>query len=137
MTSELKPVKEGIFEVGPPPRLRGAICPECNQKFFPRPMVCPHCLGELQDVYLSTEGKVYTYAILRVKPPYKLPRPYAVGWVHLEADGIKIHTLFDPEKLSDLDFGRQVTLRVGAIGVDNNGDSCLRYYFTPQVGGEQ
>ena len=36
MNSKLKPMKEGIFEVGPPPKLRGAKCPECNEKFFPK-----------------------------------------------------------------------------------------------------
>ncbi len=136
MDNELKPVKEGVFEVGPPPRLRGAICSVCKQKFFPKPVVaCPQCLGELQDIYLSTEGKVYTYAILRVKPPYGLPSPYAVGMVDLEADGIKVFTLFDPETLSELDFGKRVTLRVGEMGVGNDRKRCLRYYFTPQVGG--
>lgn len=137
MNSKLKPMKEGIFEVGPPPKLRGAKCPECNEKFFPRPMVCPHCLGELQDTYLSTKGKIYAYAILRVKPPFSLPRPYAVGWVDLEADGMRVFTLFDPEKCSELDHGKAVELRIGAIGVGNDGERCLRYYFTPDEGGEQ
>jgi len=137
MNSELKPIMEGIFEVGPSPRLHGAICPECNQKFFPKPMVCPHCLGELWDIGLSAEGKIYTYSILRIKPPYGLPQPYAVGWVDLENDGLRIFSLLDPERISDLDFGKRVTLRVGAIGVNNEGQTCLRYYFTPQDGGGQ
>ncbi len=137
MNNDLKPVMEGIFEVGPPSRLNGAICPECNKKFFPKPMVCPHCLGEVQNIELSTEGKIYTYSILRTKPPYGLPQPYAVGWVDLEADGLRIFSLLDPDRISDLDFGKRVTLRVGAIGVDNNGQACLRYYFTPKDGGEQ
>ena len=119
MNSELKPVMEGIFETGPSPRLIGAICPKCNKKFFPKPVVCPHCLEEVQETKLSQKGKVYTYAILRTKALYGLPQPYAGGYVDLKDDGLRIYTLFDPEKTSDLDFGKQVTLRVGEMGRHN------------------
>lgn len=137
MNTDLKPVMDGVFEAGPSPHLIGAICPECQQKFFPKPMVCPQCLGEVEDIKLSPEGKLYTYAILRTKAMYKLPQPYAVGWVDLEADGLRIFSLLDPEKIEDLDFGKPVSLRVGPIGVDNNGEACLRYYFTTQDGGDK
>ena len=137
MNSELKPVMEGIFEAGSSPRLIGAQCPKCHQKFFPKPMVCPQCLEEVQDVKLSSKGKIYTYAVLRTKAPYGLPTPYAGGYVDLEGDGLRIYTLFDPDKISDLDFGKPVTLRVGEMGVDNNGQPCLRYYFTTQEGGDR
>ncbi|MFC1863706.1 Zn-ribbon domain-containing OB-fold protein [Thermodesulfobacteriota bacterium] len=137
MTEKLKPMMEGIFEAGLSPRLLGAICPMCQQKFFPKPMVCPYCLEELQDIKLSSVGKIYTFSVLRTKALYRLPQPYAGGYVDLEDDGLRIYTLFDPEKISDLDFGKTVTLRVGPFGVDNNGEPCLRYYFTTQVGGKE
>lgn len=137
MNIELKPVMEGIFEAGSYPRLLGAICPKCHQKFFPKPMVCPYCLEELQEIKLSPEAKIYTFSVLRTRAPYGLPQPYAGGYVDLEGDGLRIYTLFDPEKISDLDFGKRVTLRVGPLGVDNDGEPCLRYYFTTRDGGEQ
>ena len=135
MDGQLKPMKEGVFKVGPPPTLRGAVCPKCNEKFFPVSMICPKCMGELQEIDLSTEGKVYTYAILRVKPPWGLPSPYAVGWVDLEADGIKVFSLFDPSNLKNLGIGKRVTLRVGEMGVGNDRKPCLRYWFTPEGDG--
>ena len=134
MDSELKPVMEGIFEAGASPRLLGGACPTCNKKFFPKPYVCPDCLEPVQDIKLSPKGKLHTYGILRTKPLYNLPAPYAVGWVDLEDDGLRIFTLLDPEKVADLDFGKPVTLRVGPIGVDNDGQPCLRYYFTTEGG---
>jgi uncharacterized protein len=137
MSSELKPVMEGIFEAGPSPRLIGGLCPTCHQKFFPKPMVCPNCLEEVQDTKLSSEATIYTYSVLRTKAPYGLPQPYAGGYVDLEGDGLRIYTLFDPEKIAELDFGKRVTLRVGEMGVDNNGQPCLRYYFTTLDGGDQ
>lgn len=135
MDSQLKPMKEGIFKVGPPPALIGALCPKCNQKYFPSPMVCPQCKGELQEVELSTEGTVYTFATLMVKPMWDLPSPYAVGMVDLEADDLRVFALFDPDKLSEMAIGKRVSLRVGQIGSDNQGKPCLRYYFTPEDGG--
>jgi len=130
MNEKLKPVMDGIFESGPSPRLLGAMCPTCRQKFFPRRVVCPYCLDELEDIKLSSVGKIYTFSVLRTKAPYGLPQPYAGGYVDLEDDGLRIYTLFDPEKISDLDFGKRVTLRVGPLGVNNDGEPCLRYYFT-------
>ena len=137
MDTELKPMMEGIFEGGSSPKLIGAMCSKCNKKFFPKPIVCPYCLGELKEIKLSTEGKIYTYSILRTRAPYGLPQPYPVGWVDLEEDRLRIFSLLDPEKISNLDFGKKVALRVGPMGVDNNGHPCLRYYFTTQERGKQ
>jgi uncharacterized OB-fold protein len=137
MDGEFKPVMEGIFEAGSRPRLIGAICEKCHTKFFPKPIVCPHCLEEPKETRLSSEGKIYTYSVLRTRPPYGLPKPYADGYVDLEEDGLRIHTLFDPAKISDLEIGKPVALRVGPIGVGNDGQPCLRYYFTTKDGGDQ
>ncbi len=136
MSSELKPMLDGIFEVGPPPRLLGAHCPVCDQKFFPKPVVCPHCLGEVQGIDLSSEGTVYSYSILRIpNMMYKFPQPYASGYVDLDGDNIRVYGLFDPEKVSEIEIGKRVTLQVGQIGIGLDGKECLRYYFTPQDGG--
>ena len=137
MVSDLKPMKEGIFKVGPPPKLLGALCATCNEKYFPVPMACPHCMGELQEVELSAEGTVYTFATLRIKPLWNLPSPYAVGWVNLEADGIKVFSLFDPANLNELGIGKRVSLRVGEMGVGTDNEPCLRYYFTPENGSDE
>ena len=135
MENELKPMLEGIFQIDPP-KLIGANCPVCNQKFFPKPIVCPYCLGEVQEVLLSDTGTVYTYSILRIpNMMYKLPQPYANGYVDLDNDGIRVTTLFDPDKWSEIKIGQRVKLQIGQIGIGNDGKECLRYYFTPQADG--
>ncbi|MFH0730392.1 MAG: OB-fold domain-containing protein [Pseudomonadota bacterium] len=137
MSIDMKPVMHGIFDVEPSPRLIGAICPKCQKKFFPKPLVCHYCLEEVREIELSSKATIYTFSVLRTKTPYGLPQPYAAGYVDLEDSGLRIYTLFDPEKIADLDFGKRVTLRIGPLGVDNNGQPCLRYYFTTQNGGEE
>ncbi|NLX92028.1 MAG: hypothetical protein GXZ07_10695 [Firmicutes bacterium] len=138
MAADLKPMLDGIFEVGPPPRLLGAECPICKQKFFPKPIVCPHCLEDVKEIKLNTEGTVYSYSILRIPNKlYQFPQPYASGYVDLDNDNIRVYCLFDPEKAEEIRIGQRVTLRVGQIGIGLDGKECLRYYFTPVDGGEK
>ena len=129
-----KPIREGILDLGPPPRLLGGYCPDCHRKHFPKPMVCPFCLGGIDDIQLSATGKLYSFAVVRTKAPYGLPQPYPVGYVDLDGDGLRIFSLLDPERIDRLTIGQRVALCVAPIGVDNSGQSCLRYYFTPQEG---
>ncbi len=84
MNSELKPIREGIFVAGPPPRLLGGHCPECGRKFFPAPPVCPQCLEPVQAAELSSEGRIYTFTVIHTRPPFGHAQPYSVGYVHLE-----------------------------------------------------
>jgi len=136
MSEELKPMLEGIFEVGPPTKLLGAECPVCSRKFFPKPVVCPHCLEDVKEIKLNTEGTVYSYSILRIPNMlYKYPQPYASGYVDLDEDNIRVYSLFDPAKVEDIRIGQRVTLKCGQIGVGLDGNPCLRYYFTPVEGG--
>ncbi len=132
MVENLEPVMERIFEVGPPTELIGVKCSTCNKKFFPAPMVCPYCLGPLSPVRLSREGKIYSFTIVRTKPPFELPQPYPIGYIDLVGDGLRIIGLLDPQETENLHIDQEVNLIVGPIGVDRTGKPCLRYYFTPK-----
>ena len=136
MNDDLKPVLDGVFNASPSPRLSGGVCPECHKKYFPKPMVCHHCLEQVQDVELSSTGRLFTFTIVRTKPPFGLPQPYAVGYVDLDVDGLRIFSLLDSAHIDRLAIGQQLYLRIAPIGVDSTGQACLRYYFTPE-GGER
>jgi uncharacterized protein len=132
MAKDISPVMEGIFEVGPPARLIGAKCPKCNKQFFPAPMVCPSCLGPVNPFRLPTEGKIYSFTVVRTRPPFGLPQPYAVAYIDLAGGGLRIIGLLDPKATETLYIDQAVTLKVGAIGLDRTGQPCLRYFFTPK-----
>lgn len=134
MIDTLKPMMEGVFDPGPPPKLLGGNCPECRRKYFPRPLVCPRCLEPVSNAELSSIGVLYSYTVVRVKPPFGLPQPYAVGYVDLEGDGLRVFGLLDPYKIDLLALGQSLALKVAPIGVDASGETCLRYYFTPHDG---
>jgi uncharacterized protein len=135
MTEPLKPVFDDIFEEGPPPRLIGGWCESCNRNYFPKPPVCPYCLGRVTRTPLSSTGTLYSYTVVRTKAPYGLPEPYAVGYIDLNDSGLRIFSLLDSARIEALGIDGPVGLRVGAVGTDRHGQPCLRYYFTPSTGG--
>lgn len=124
----------GIFTAparGGDPELLGGVCPACGRNFFPRPARCPGCLGPVDEASLGSRGRLYTYTVVRVKPPWGLPCPYGVGYVDLEGSGLRVFGLLAPGALDELEIGLSVRLAVGELGVDLDGRPCLRPYFEP------
>lgn len=112
------------------PVLVGGYCPDCERKFFPRPPYCPQCLRPSQERILSGDGVIYSYTIVRTKPPFGLPQPYAVGFVDLTASGLRVFGLLDPGCIDSLEMGATVALAVGQVGHDVKGEPGLRPFFT-------
>lgn len=134
MTDKLSLVMEGIVELGSQVKLIGGHCFKCKKKFFPSPMVCPYCIGPIDQVHLSTKGKIYSLTIVRIKPPFGLPEPYGVAYIDLMSDGLRIFSLLDPKRTTSFSIDQAVVLRVGSIGHNRDGKTCLRYFFTPSEG---
>lgn len=131
MDETLKPVLPEVFEEGTFPKLFGGLCPHCRRKSFPKPTVCPYCLEPVKTTTLSTQGTLYSYTVVRTKAPFALPEPYAVGYIDLKEDNLRIFSLLDSERIDDLRLGARVALCIGPIGVDRDGMPCLRFFFTP------
>lgn len=135
MNENVKPILPGIFELEPAPSLLGGYCPACDRKYFPTPMACPHCLEPVKSVRLSKEGTIYSFTVVRVRPPFGLPQPYSVGYIDLKDDNLRIISLLDPERIDKLSVGAHVALSVAPIGLDRDGQPRLRYFFTTEEGG--
>ncbi len=128
------PVAPGIFTTpteGEDPELLGGRCPKCDQDYFPRPPRCPHCLGDVQEKNLGSTGKLYTYTVVRVRPPWGLPRPYGIGYVDLDGSGLRVLGLLSPDALEKMEIDLPLRLAVGEMGNDLRGKPCLRPYFVP------
>ena len=132
---DIEPVAKGIFSFTEPhglaPHLVGGKCKACDHVFFPRPPMCPDCLGEISYADLGAHGSIYSYTIVRTKPPFGLPAPYAVGYIDLEVSGLRIFSLLDPEMVGRLHIGQKVILVVDHLGHDGHGVPRLRPFFTP------
>jgi uncharacterized protein len=114
---------------GSQPVLLAGLCQVCKRRFFPKPKLCPGCLAETDLVELGSSGTIYSFTIVRIKPPMGLPQPYAVGYVDIAE--LRIFCLLDPGRVDELAVGQRVVLAVMPLGLDAGGNPCLRPYFTP------
>ena len=132
MSDEVKPVLDNIMEKEKPHRLVGGHCLTCNKYYFPTPPVCPSCLGHLERATLADDGILYSYTVVRIRAPLGLPQPYAVGYVDIPANNLRIFSLLDSDRIDQLAVGVPVSLRVSSLGTNTKGEPCLRYFFTPK-----
>jgi uncharacterized OB-fold protein len=131
----LPPIAPGLYrlETGGEPTLLGGGCRPCERRFYPRPPICPGCLGEIREIELGSRGTLYSHTVIRVKPPFGLPQPYAVGYVDLADSDLRVFSLLDAAAIDRYTIGQALKLAVGAIGHDGDGNPCLRPYFMPVV----
>lgn len=122
-------VYPGIFSVEGDLHLLGGFCSCCQSYQFPIPEICPGCFGEVESVNLGSTGTLYTATTIRTKPPLGLPRPYRVGYVDLTSAPLRIFTLLDSDQ-PQLSIGQNVHLKVAQLGLNSQGEPCLRPYFT-------
>ena len=124
-------VPEGIAtEAGEDgPVLVGGRCPHCEREFFPRPRYCPGCLRPTQEHRLGGQGVIYSYTVVRTRPPFGLPQPYAVGFIDLIQSGLRIFGLLKQSDIDRLAIGKAVRLQLGPLGLDGKGQAGMRPYF--------
>ncbi len=105
-------------------------CNDCGKLVFPKPKVCPDCMGEsMSEARLSPVGKLYSYSILhRARKGWQAP--YAIGYVDFP-EGVRV---MGPIELN-VDFKPRcdgsVKLSVGLLRVDDDGYSYLSHRFVP------
>jgi uncharacterized protein len=130
----VRPVASGVFTLPPyveePPRLLGGACEAGHGPFFPRPAYCPRCLGSVTEADLGTFGTIYSYTVVRTRPPLGFPQPYSVGYIDLEDAPLRIFCLLDPSCIDRLAIGKRVRLGVEPFGDDGSGEALLRPIFT-------
>jgi uncharacterized protein len=114
--------------------LLGNHCRNCRQSYFPPRDVCPKCFAEgkesqMENVKLSSRGKLYSYSIVQVAPKRFLP-PYALGYVDLP-EGVRVlgqMTTTDPAQLK---VDTHVQAELGRVAVDEQGNEVMSYKFRP------
>ncbi len=132
-TKPLPPFMPGVFGVAADGRaeLLGSHCTRCARSHFPAAALCPACLAPTQPRSLGARGRLYSYTVVRTKPPLGLPAPYAVGYVDLEDGGLRVFALLDAAQPQRLQIGAALQLHVAPLGHDGHGNACLRPLFRP------
>lgn len=139
------PIEEGFFRIpdrpGEPPRLLGSHCPNCDEWFFPRRLVCAKCLHEgCEDVELSTRGTLWTWTYCYVpmfgrKESGEGDPGYGVGQVDLpEGPRIQSILLGGPD---DFRIGMELELDLETLRETKDGDEVVIYRFRPVPSGDR
>lgn len=135
--NNLPPFADGIFkDADGGPELLGSRCPRCERHFFPKIAHCSDDAEPTVEVGLGNTAELYSYTVVRTKPPFGLPTPYAVGYVDLPASGLRVFMLLDPDHAEAFRIGMPLRLAQGEVGVNLDGAPCRRPYFTPQLAGD-
>ena len=117
--------------------LMGSRCRNCGEVYFGKAIACQNCRSEdLEDTALGHEGTLYTYTIIRNKPPgdYKGSdpfEPFAVGLVELP-EGIRILAPLAGCSFDGIKIGMKLQLSIDEFYEDEEGKTVLSYSFRPQ-----
>ena len=112
--------------------LRAVRAANGGEVLFPPSKFSGPDLAPTEEFLLLGDGRVNCLTRVRVRPPYGLPPGYVIGFVDLDAAPLRLFGLF--ESGAGLCPGKRVTLSLHALGVDNDGNPCLRPVFVPADG---
>lgn len=141
MTAEGKriPIREGLLTTPlasiEKVRLVGSKCGKCGEVSLGKRVQCANCgATRLEEMPLSKKGKLWTYTVIRHKPPgdYKGPDPFApfgLGLVELP-EGIRVLSPIqaDPEKIK---VGMELELEVHPLYTDEDKNEVMAFRFRP------
>ena len=136
VSKELLPVKEGLVRGESPDdvRLLGSKCGNCGEVSIGTNAVCLNCGSvQIDGLELSSEGVLWTYTIIRHKPPggYLGPQdfePFGLGLVEMP-DGVRIMAPLegDPESFQ---IGSKLVLKPWVLE-SADGEAYRAFRFAP------
>ena len=119
--------------------LLGCRCRACGEVFFGKTAACWQCGNtDIEPTALSSEGTLYSYTIMRNRPPgdYKGPdnpyKPFIAGLVELP-EGIAILAPVEGCSFEDVKINMKLKLSIEELYQDDLGRSMLSYKFRPQT----
>ena len=123
----IAPVCSGLFSHDPP-ALLGSRCENCGSVRFPASDVCASCQStNVASLPLSRSGTIYTFTIVRSRPPsYLGDIPYAFGFIDL-AQGLRVITTLTADDLTDLAIGDVVDFELFTLGSGDDAVESYRY----------
>lgn len=129
------PVKEGLFKLptdGEKGHLIGSRCKKCGDCFYPKRAVCANCYGqEMEELALSTRGKIYTYTVARTSYPMTpLVAPFIVGEVKLPEEVLTLSLITDID-FEAVKIGMDVEIHFWKVREDEEGNEVMAFAFRP------
>lgn len=118
-------------------RLVGTRCADCNQVSLGRSEICPNCGGtRLETGPLSARGTLWTYTVIRNKPPgdYRGPdpfEPFCMGLVELP-DGLRVNAVVDAP-VDTVEIGMTLRLKAFVHHRNDAGQQVVGFCFVPDA----
>ncbi len=116
-------------------KLTGCRCRQCNEVTLGRNTTCPNCGGRaVEPVTLSQQGTLWTYTVIRHKPPgdYRGPEPFepfCIGLVELP-DGLRVLSPVEGD-VESMRIGMPLRLRVFVHHRAASGEDVVAFAFAP------
>lgn len=131
---EIIPLQEGLFARGSDGKyhLQATSCKSCKLTFFPKRKYCGRCgSSELDEIFLSDRGKVFTFSLIERKSMFVIfEPPYIQAEVELP-EGAHVFTVLDKCDLTAVKIGMDVEVYVEKVKEDANGNDVVTYKFRP------
>lgn len=130
------PIRDGLLSMPLSPledvHLLGSKCKHCGEVGLGEVSSCQNCAGEdLEVIPLSQNGKLWTYTVIRNRPPgdFKGTVPMGEGLVELP-DGIRVKSPLggDVEKL---EIGMDLKFTAYPLYENESGEEVIAFRFDP------
>ena len=130
------PIRDGLFSMPLSPledvHLLGSKCRDCGEVGLGNVSSCQNCAGEdMEVISLSQNGKLWTYTVIRNRPPgdFKGEVPMGEGLVELP-EGIRVKSPLggDVEKL---EIGMDLKFTAYPLYENESGDEVIAFRFDP------
>jgi uncharacterized OB-fold protein len=133
------PIKDDLFttslSLGEQVRLMGSKCKDCGEISLGKRQACSNCGGSnMEEAPLSRKGKLWTYTVIRHRPPgdYKGPDPFipfGLGLVELP-EGIRVMSPIQCD-LERMKVGMELEMEVFPLYTDENQNEVMAFRFRP------
>ncbi len=130
------PVQEGLFKLPSSPSEKGYLigtrCRECGETFSSKRKYCANCTGaDMEEIALSTKGKIHSFTISRMVPPGSvMEAPYVLAQVRLSDGGLVSSVLTDCD-VEAVDIDMDVELVIEKVMEDEEGNDVMSFKFKP------
>ena len=130
-------IREGLFTEPLTPvekvKLMGSKCQGCGEIALAKKKACANCGSyKIEEIALSRRGKLWTFTVIRHKPPgdYKGPDPFVpfgLGLVELP-EGIRVMSPIQCD-LNEIRIGMELELEVYPLYTDENTNAVMAFRF--------
>ena len=130
------PIRERLLSTPLSPledvRLLGSKCKSCGEVGLGEVSSCQNCAGQdLVVIPLSQKGKLWTFTVIRNRPPgdFKGKVPMGEGLVELP-EGIRVKSPLGGD-IENLEIGMDLKFKAYPLYQNENGDEVIAFRFDP------